>query len=278
MIKILIIGKNSFIAKNILANLKKNFSIEMISFLEFTRLNKNSLSNFNYIINCSISKNYINKKYSDEYDLDFQIAKKIHKTSVKMIFLSTRKVYKSGENLNEYSELKPNCFYSKNKLISENKLKKILPNRILILRISNLIGKIDLKKSNRKVHYTFIDNFFFYIKKNIIFDNKGIYKDFISIDKFSEILKKLIINNINGVFNISIGEKIFVKEIIDWLNFYNSNKYLKKMNIPNNFNIDNFYLNNTKLKNTIKISISKKHLKKYCIMLSKSFFMKKKFY
>jgi nucleoside-diphosphate-sugar epimerase len=69
-----------------------------------------------------------------------------------MIFLSSRKIYELRDNLNESSKLEPNCNYSKNKLHTEKKLLKNLKNRILILRISNLIGinKSRNKKNRRK--------------------------------------------------------------------------------------------------------------------------------
>ena len=43
-----------------------------------------------------------------------------------MIFLSSRKVYKSNINIKETSLLKPKRFYSKNKLITEKKLLNFL--------------------------------------------------------------------------------------------------------------------------------------------------------
>ena len=52
----------------------------------------------------------------------------IYKT--KYIFLSTRKVYKSKANIVENSELFPKTNYSKNKLISENKLTFIKMYRV----------------------------------------------------------------------------------------------------------------------------------------------------
>ena len=64
-------------------------------------------------------KKYLSNKYYSKNDIDFQIAEKIKNTSVKMIFLSTRKVYKLGNNLSETSKLQPKCNYSKNKLITE---------------------------------------------------------------------------------------------------------------------------------------------------------------
>ena len=141
--KILIIGKNSFIGNGLFNYLKKKFFVKKISFKNFD----NNVNNYNYIINCSIDKNYITKKYNAKNDIDLKIIKKIKDKRIYYIFLSTRKVYKVGPNLNENSKISPVDNYGKNKLITENKIKKYFNNTI-ILRISNVIG---LKKKIQKV-------------------------------------------------------------------------------------------------------------------------------
>ena len=272
MKSILIIGKKSFIAKNINIYLKKYFILKKISYLQFQKIKRKELTKFNYLINCSLSKKYVQNKYSESNDFDFQIAKKIYKTPIRMVFLSSRKVYKYGNNLKETSILKPKCYYSMNKIITEKKLNNILSKNVLILRISNLIGNFSLDISHRKIHYTFIDNFFLNIKKNIIFDNKKLYKDFITAKKFCEILRKLMSAKAYGIFNVSIGKKIFLRDLVSWLNYHNNKKDIRVLAIPNNFNKDCFYLNNSKLKKKINIKISILELKKYCIKISKNFF------
>ena len=74
----------------------------------------------------------------------------------------------------ENSQLLPKTNYSKNKLISENKLKKRISKNLIILRISNVIGD---KSKIKKIHNTFIDIFYQNIKKGFIFDNKKDFKD-----------------------------------------------------------------------------------------------------
>ena len=123
-----------------------------------------------------------------------------------MIFLTSRKIYKLGDNLNESSKLKPNCNYSKNKLKTEKKLLKNLKNRILILRISNLIGINKFRNNKNKIHKTFIDSFFFNVQRGIIFNNGKVYKDFLSIKKFSEIIENLINKKVVGIYNVSLGK------------------------------------------------------------------------
>ena len=268
--KILIIGKKGFISKNLIKFFnKKKINFYSISFKNF--IIKSYLGNkeFDYIINCSSNKSYINNKYQSQNDYDLLIAKKIINSKTKLVMLSTRKVYKPKFNIKESHKKNPTCNYSKNKLQSEISIKTILRNRFLILRISNIIGSPN--NSKKKLHKTFSDIFFETVKRGLIYKNKDIYKDFISIKKFCEIIHALIIKDSYGVFNVSIGKKIYIHKIIKWLNYYNHNQ-VKLINIKSTFNNESFTLNNDKLMKKIKIKNSLIDLRKEYIMISKNFF------
>ena len=43
------------------------------------------------------------------------------------------------------------------------------------------------------------------------------FKDFLSIDQFSIIIKNVIKFNLSGVYNVSLGKKIYVSEILSWI-------------------------------------------------------------
>lgn len=263
MEKILIIGKRGFIGNSLNSYLKKYFKVKHVSFNKLKYYKKN-LRKYDFIINTSINKNYLNKKYNLKFDNDLKIAKFISNEKTKYIFLSSRKIYKSKSNIKENDRLTPKSNYSKNKLITEKSLIKNLKKRLLILRISNVIGS---RNSIKKIHETFIDVFFKNINKGYILDNGKVYKDFIGVDKLCEIIRKLIQKKVLGVFNVSIGEKIYLNEINKWLNNFNKNKNLKVL--KNKKKSDSFYLNNTKLMSKISIKNSKTELKKYCYKISK---------
>ena len=267
--KIIIIGKRSFVALNLFFYLRYKYNIETFDHKKFLNLKESYISKFDYIINCSINKSYITNKYSQKNDLNFIIAKKIENINTKMIFLSTRKVYKNKYNLKESDPVAPNCNYSKNKLISENILKKTLNKKVLILRISNLIGPYI--KNKNKLHKTFIDIFFENIKKGVILKSDKCYKDFLSISKFSQIIDGLVKNNAKGTYNISIGKKIYLKEIVKWLNYHNAKRY-NYVKLNKSSNNESFTLNNQKLMNKINIKNSIDDLKSDCKMISKKFF------
>ena len=140
------------------------------------------------------------------------------------------------------------------------------------MRVSNIIGIPN--KSKRKLHLTFLDIFFNKVKLGFIYDNKKIYKDFISIKIFSEIIFQLIKNDSTGVYNVSLGKKVYLNQLTKWLNFYN-NKKLSLIKPQNSFNNDNFTLNNKKLMNKIDLKIRVNDLKNECLIISKKMFLKK---
>lgn len=265
MKKILIIGKRGFIGTSLSTYLKKFYNITHKSFQDTIR-KKFKMNNFDYIVNTSINKRYIQKKYNPKFDNDLNLSNCINNNKTIYIFLSTRKIYKSKANIKENSKLLPKSNYAKNKLITENKLTKKFNNNLIILRISNVIGD---KNKIKKIHNTFIDVFFQNTKRGFLLDNKKDYKDFISIEKFCEIMKNIINKKLIGIFNVSIGRKIFLNDIISWLNKFNKNKLIIKDRVLKN---DCFYLNNDKLMSKIKINNSMVELKKYCLKISKKRF------
>tara|TARA_X000000950_G_scaffold88016_1_gene110814 strand:+ start:897 stop:1703 length:807 start_codon:yes stop_codon:yes gene_type:complete len=267
MKKILIIGKRGFLGKNLHKHLNKKFRSKIIHFKDINKFKK-EINNFNYVINTSINKNYINKRYLKKYDNDFKISKMINSKETTYIFLSSRKVYKEKANIKEDSKLFPKNHYSKNKLITERNLKKELGKKLLILRISNIIG---YKENQKKyLHKTFIDYFYKYAKRGIIFDNLKKFKDFISVQKFCQLLEMMIKKNLHGTFNLSIGRKVYLNDIVGWLNRFNKKK-IKVIKLRE-YKDGSFYLNNSKLMKKIKIKNTLNELKTDCMNLSKKLF------
>lgn len=266
MKKILIIGERGFIGKHLYKYLKKFFNLKKISFKDLKKF-KNKVNNFDFIINSSINKNYIFKKYNEKFDNDYKVSKFIDNQKTIYCFISTRKVYPSKSNLTEKSRLSPKSHYSKNKLITEKKISKKLKNNFLILRVSNIIGDT---KTSKRIHRTFIDVFHRNIQRGVVLDNGKTFKDFLSIDKFCQILKEIINKNLIGTYNVSIGKKVYLNDLIGWLNKFNNKKLKIKKNV--NLNKESFYLNNRKLMSKIKIKNSIKELKAFCHKYSKKKF------
>lgn len=70
---------------------------------------------------------------------------------------------------------------------------------------------------------------------------------------------------------MGLGKKIYVKEILKWLDYKNLNKNkfsMKKNTYPN----DSFTLDNKKLMNSIKLKISKSEIKKFCRLMGRKIY------
>jgi len=266
MKKVLIIGKRGFIGKNLNKFLKLDHKVKLISFKN--AINYNQINKYNFVINASINKDYITKKYNKNFDNDIKIADKINNKKTVYVFLSSRKVYKAKPNINENSKLSPKSNYSKNKLKTEKILNKRFKNNLIILRISNIIG--NKLKFGKNLHKTFVDIFYDKAKKGIIYDNKKNYKDFLSIQKFCEIINMIIRKDLRGTFNVSLGKKVFLNDLIKWLNNFNKKKF--KIINYNKTSGGNFYLNNRKLMSKIKIANDLESLKNDSLNLSKKLF------
>ena len=80
----------------------------------------------------------------------------------------------------------------------------------------------------------------------------------------------MIKKDLRGIYNVSIGKKIYLNQLNNWLNRYNKKpvkviKYELKRT-------EDFYLNNKKLMSKIKIKNELYELKKECLSLSKKLF------
>lgn len=268
--KLIIIGKKSFIGSNLykLINDKKN--ILRLDLNQFLKLTGKEINKYSYLCNCTDEKIKLIKINKDLSKNEKAIISKIKNTNINYIFLSSRKVYFPEYNISEKSKIRPIDTYSKNKLITEKILNKLIKNKLLILRISNVIG---LKKYNkyRKIHHTFFDNYLQVIKNNKKQKYINFFKDFISIKQLAKVFIIILKNEITGIYNVSLGEKIFIKEMLTWLNTYNSNKkqFLEKQMTKKYIKKHSFTLNNTKLYNRIGYKPNKNELKKFCKEISR---------
>ena len=98
MKRILLIGKRGFLGNYLNKYLCKKFKIKFISFKEIRNIKK-SIINYDFIINTSINKHYINKKYHRNFDNDFQIASFLDPKKNTFIFLAQEKCINQKEIL-----------------------------------------------------------------------------------------------------------------------------------------------------------------------------------
>jgi len=263
MVKILIIGKKSFIGSHLKKYLSRYFVVNNYSFEQIIKKKKSLLQTYSHVINTSIHKNYINNKYNQKFDLDIKFINNFKNCNFRYLFLNTRKVYFQKENISERSKILPIDNYGRNKYFTETLLKKKLADNLISLRISNVIGK-KIFKNKRNNHKLFFDNFLEYKKNNKKISINDNFKDFITIDQFCTVIKKIINSKIYGTYNVSLSKKVYISEIVSWIDkrFLKNIKFYKA-------DSNSFTLSNKKIKKRIKINLSKRQLMLFCKRLVK---------
>jgi hypothetical protein len=263
-VNLLIIGKNSLLCRIFLENTKiKNFSI-------YSRndLKKINFNTYTHIINFSFNPILKKIRYKKKFDFDFKLSEIVKKYSMIYIMISSRLVYSSSKKrLKESIKIyKPTTNYGKNKLIIENEIRKKIPFKYLILRVSNILYK-DITKKRNLFFYNVLQSL---KKKNKILLNfeSSTFKDFITPDFFSNSLDKLILKNTVGTFNLCSGIKIKVENIVKKIiEGYGKGKFLYSSKKINN---ESFFMSNKKLYAKTNIYLSLKRIINYSYNMGKT--------
>jgi len=261
--KIFLVGNKSFLQENLFKNLKIKNMIK----IRFNKMLKVKASEDDLVINFSNHINFYKKKYNQKYDRNLILAKFLGRTKAKFIMLSSRQVYKAKMNITENSNINPISTYGKNCYQSEINCKKFLYTKLLVLRLTNIIGYENRIKKRQSLMSAIINGY----KQGLIkFDNNYyLSKDLLPVKQFSEIFKKIIKSDINGVYNIGTGKSIkvnlFIKKIM-------GNKKIK-INIDKKKKIldNNFSINPKKLFNLISYTFTEKMLSTEINNLKKKF-------
>ena len=262
--KIFLVGNKSFLQENLYKHLNNYKNLKKIN---FNKIFKIRLSDEDLVINFSNHVNFYKKKYNKIYDRNLILSKYLHKTKTKFIMISTRQVYKPKMMINENSKIFPISVYAKNSFISEKNCKKILKSKLLVLRLSNIIGFENKKKKRPSLMSIIINGY----KKGIIEFDQNFYflKDLLPIKHFSEIMLKIIKSDLKGTYNVGSGKSIkvnqFVKKILG------KKKVKIKILRRNNIKDNNFSINTVKLFSLIKYTFTKKMLINEINSLKKKF-------
>ena len=89
--EIIIVGKNSFLGKSIYNHFNKYFNVKLYSFEEFIKLDLHNFAKTTHIINCSITKEYLNTFYKKKNDLDSLLIKKNKRNQDQIYFFFFKK-------------------------------------------------------------------------------------------------------------------------------------------------------------------------------------------
>ena len=259
MQKITIIGANSYICQGLQKRLEE-YNICTLHSYDWQKHIK-EITDSDWVLNFAISPDFSVRPMQSDEIIDLQIAKLIKGTKTKLVFMSSRKVYGTSDELKTHHESDTLCGfdnYSKNKIKTEQELQNILGNNLVILRIANIIGE----PINRFGYNTFIgwmcESF---INNDIVKISQSAQskKDFITKTFLHQTILNILKSNKTGIFNVSSG---FGTTVYDIVSGYCGKNNVIDLN-PNTPVKDQFILDNAKITAINKFQFTPEHLNTY---------------
>jgi nucleoside-diphosphate-sugar epimerase len=215
MLRVIITGADGYIGKNFIKRYKKKIFFIIYKgdinkkkkISEFIQKKK-----FDIFIHLAALLKSSKKNKKDIYKTNSNslnhISSIVGKKKKKLIFISSSHVYKrKNKKIKEIDELKPCNLYGKSKLKAEKYILKNCKN-FCILRVFNIFGHDQPLGSFYSDMVNKIKN-----KENISIDNS--YRDFVHVNDLCKILFFIIKKNASGIYNVSSGKKIRLRDIID---------------------------------------------------------------
>ena len=161
--------------------------------------------------------------HGDDYDLerddpDVRLARQIGERAIRYLMLSTRKVYApSLAPLDEDAPLGPNDAYGRNKLRVEERLRELLGERLVVLRLANVFG-FELEAGRR----TFLALLLRSLASSgqIRFDMSPFTRrDFIPVERVAELVLQLADVNLRPppVLNVGSGIGLACGHLALWI-------------------------------------------------------------
>ena len=253
------IGKNSFLANQFRKKYKNKFTFKLVNFdiRKKKEIHKWLLENsdINIFINfagiTSVKECAKNKKksFNVNYKAVVNLLNLINKSNLRnfryFLNLSSSHVFKPSRlKLKENSIKKPQNYYGKTKLFLEKFILKNNKNFFFTIGIARIFNYYN-KNSKKKYFINDIKKILANNKEKIYFKKISTFRDFISIHNINTALYKMIQLNLKGDFNICSGKKIYLPDIVNFLNNKIKNKILifdnKKSNgiVGSNFKLRN---------------------------------------
>jgi nucleoside-diphosphate-sugar epimerase len=248
--RVLIVGDNSFVGRNFYNRISFEYDNVLANIIPYSQLHHIDLKRYDVVINCAISYEYKTQTYNEAYDLDWLVGMKAAEAGCHYIMMSTRKVYGNSPIIARYSERHPlNPFdrYSENKCLTERFLTENLED-LTILRGSNIYG-FELGRSS------FVGYCMTQLKATgtIKYDmEKSIKRDFISIERVCELLKKICEIKPKGIYNLSSDFGLEISKIARGLILgYGQGNFIQQDTLAK----EQFILDNTKLEDACNMKI-----------------------
>ncbi|MCZ6862426.1 MAG: NAD(P)-dependent oxidoreductase [Alphaproteobacteria bacterium] len=259
MTRILVVGRNSFLARRFAALSEFAEDCRLVSHREaFKPLVFNDID---CVINFARHPDYSGRPYGEKRDFDVQLARKLLDANVRYVMLSSRAVYSPevAMGADEATMAVGANTYGRNKAITENNLRKLFQDRLTVLRISNVMGNefgagrptfmslaLDRLKSRQEIRLDI---------------DPSVRRDFLPDYKLVATLDAVLREPAGGTINVGSGIPTPVGDIANWLiEGYGGGRTV----VTDNRIFDEFVLNVDRLRSIHGITTTSEEIASHC--------------
>jgi dTDP-4-dehydrorhamnose reductase len=257
---VLIVGRNSFFARRFAAACT-DLDIRHAAIDELER--PEVCEGVGTIVNFAFDPRLYREPYAPALDVDRRIAEMIADLPLRYVLLSSRAVYGPAVrwNAREDAETVGDGVYGRNRVAVERAIRERLdPERLTILRIANTVA-YELQPGRRE---TFMSILLGALRDRgeIRFEmSPRTRRDFITDTFFCSVLRRLVAQRANGVFNVGCGFPVATGDIADWVvEGYGSGRVVADPDTVR----DEFFLNANRLHERIGMTQSPEALRDRC--------------
>lgn len=217
MQRVLLVGKNSFLAKSFIEREGSGFALDAIS---HTEIDAADLTGYDCVVNMAYRWSYFNTPYNEEADFALGVARKVAESGVAasgahFFMLSSRKVYGTSTPfpVPETAPLLAQDFYGTNCIATETRVRELLGERCTILRPANVFGFEPYRHTFFGLAITRL-----LASEPLIFNFSAFTpRDFLPVDEFARMLGGLVRAKAPGVFNVGSGVALPIGQVALWI-------------------------------------------------------------
>lgn len=260
---ILVVGKNSFLAKEFLAR-TQGLLVRAISHTEIN--DEKVLRGISCIVNFSFSPVLCEQHYVQSFDVDARLSRLAADTGAHYVMLSSRRVYQEGIQWGAREDAQATGFdiYGQNKLRIENELIAALGNRLTILRPGNVFGYE--RQPERKRFGAYLLNQLAATGVIRLTISPFVRRDVVPVDFFCEVLREVVVRKPGGIMNVGAEKSMEIGRIALWLiDGFGSGQMVAESPVEE----DEFELDTERLKSTLGLSCDQDRLAEFFVELGR---------
>lgn len=213
MASVLLIGGGSFLAQSVQKAPADNLDLHVVR--HDADLSAIDFDAYDVVTNFAYDPSTMRGVYDETRDFDLRVARAMAPSRARFILLSTRRVYGPTPPFpaDEEAPLAPADHYGRNKATTEAAIRALLGERATVLRVANVFGFEPGRHTFFGIALRTLRD-----EGRIILDTSPfVRRDFIPLDEFAKVFRRVAADPPSGVFNLGSGQATALGHIALWI-------------------------------------------------------------